>query len=133
MLQAFEQPADILPHAISHYNLVRGFILYLSVVFAISLLLRVRFYAAVYVIARHIHESCESLFNLLQKHKLLLVKDGIVVWVGLYVVVLLVYSILNQFVWPLAAISIDDLAKINPACLVFELTLLGLMLAPTST
>lgn len=129
MLQAFDQTFDILPRAVSHYNLLHAFVLYLSLVFALSLLLRIRFYAAVYVIARHIHESCESLFNLLQKHKLLLMKDGIVIWVGMYVAVLLVYSTLNYFVWPWAAISIDDLAKINPASLVFELSLLGLMLA----
>lgn len=128
MLDVFGSAAPLLPTWLLEANLLRAFLWYISLLFLVSLGLRVRFYHSVYEIAQHVRYSCPRIFSLIHEHWFLCLKDGLITWVGLYLALLVPYSILNNFVWPRARVSFLDLAALSPEYLAFVLVLGGLML-----
>lgn len=125
----FLPPAPpILPEVVLEFNLLRGYIWYISITFAFSLLLRLRFYRSIYVIAKHVSDSCPHVYDLLRQHWLLCVANGIYPRVIVYLVVMTVYMVLNEFLWPRARISMAEIASPNPTELVAMLVLIGLMI-----
>jgi hypothetical protein len=123
----FPAPA-ILPNAIIEFDLLRAFVWYISAAFAVSLVLRLRFYRAVYLVANHVRVRCPNVHALIHEHWFLCVKDGVVPLVALYATILVVYMLLNQLVWPLAQVSLAELQAKGPGFLALELVLIGVML-----
>ena len=127
MYELFGAPPALLPDWLLHVNLLRCFIWYISIIFAVGMLLRLRFYWSLYDVADHVSRSCPSVFELVHGHWFVCVKDGIILRVGLYVAVLTVYLALNYLVYPLASINLLQLAADSPALLAFHLVLVGVM------
>ena len=129
MPEPFPAAGPILPHFILYdFNLLRGFIWYVSIMFGISLLLRLRFYGSVFSIARHVTESCPNVTSLILQHRFLCIANGLVVRIGIYSGILGVYMALNRWVWPSAFVSLADLAQPYPIVLVGHLVLIGIMI-----
>ena len=120
--------AAILPECVRQFNLLRGFLWYISLAFTISLLLRLRFYYAVLRVARYVSDSCPNIYQLMQRHWILCITNGLVPLVGLYLGILIVYVGLNQFVWPLASINLIELAETGPERLVLHVVAISLMI-----
>lgn len=112
-----------------NFDLLHGFLIYISITFVINLALRVRLYAALYVIANHVRWECPAVYRLLHEHWMLCVRNGIIPMLALYVALMAAYMALNRFVWPLASVSVADLARLGPSILPLELGLVGLMVA----
>lgn len=128
-LDALGTPAPFLPNAILHVNLLRAFIWYLALMFLFSLGMRLWFYRAVLDVAGHIQSQCPKIFDLINEHWLLILKQGLSAWLSVYLAILVPYSILNQYVWPRASITPSGLASFHPSALAVVLLLAGVMLA----
>lgn len=127
LLELFGPIPHMLPDWIVQADLLRIFIWYISITFVLSLLLRLRFYSAVYALARHISDSCPSVYRLLHEHWFLCVKDGLLVLVGLYSFLLTLYMILTRVVLPEAHATLEMLADLHPLVVLVNLALIGLM------
>lgn len=127
-MDVFPEAPRILPEAILEFDLLRAFIWYISIYFATSLLLRVRMYVAVFRIIRHVQDECPIIYKLIQKHWLRILTQGLVVMVGVYLILVSIYMVCNQLVWPMAHVDIEFLASIHRIVLVYNLVLIGAML-----
>lgn len=119
----------VLPTIVRDFDLLRAFVWYISAAFVVSLILRLRFYRAVYLIAQHVSGRCPNVHRLIHEHWFLCMKDGVLPLVCLYLAVLAVYMGLNRWVWPTAAISLNDLFTLSPTVTAAMLSMIGMMLA----
>lgn len=125
----FLPPAvPILPEMLLHANLLKLFLIYLGLTFIISLSIRLRFYRSVYEIAMHVRQECPNIFLLIHEHWLMCLSNGLIPLVSVYAAVLIVYSGLNNLVWPFAFVSLHELADPHPWALVAMLCLVGVMI-----
>ncbi|MGL4462856.1 MAG: hypothetical protein ACRC1K_11960 [Planctomycetia bacterium] len=129
MFDLFAPAAPILPEWLLQLNLLRAFIYYITAVLAASVLLRARFYYAVFTLAKHVSQSCPRIFELVRDHWLLCIEDGLLARFGAYALIMSVYSLLNNFVYPESSVSVQQLLQLHPAVLVFHLVLIGWMMA----
>jgi hypothetical protein len=119
---------SLLPDAILHLNLFRAFLWYIGVLFAVSIVLRIRFYIAISALNRHVQNNCPSIYRLIQEHSYELIRNGIIIWVSAYLWLLIPSYLLNNFVWPKATIDIVTISSWSPMLLVVHLVFIGLML-----
>lgn len=120
--------AKLLPDFLLHLDLLHLFVLYVTLSFVVSLLMRLRFYLSVFDVVRHVRYSCPSLFELVDEHWILCVRQGIFLRMVLYLVILLPYMFLNRFVWPEISVDLVRLAQCGPGVLVVQSALTALML-----
>lgn len=120
--------ARFLPDFVVHLDLLHLFVVYVSLTFILSLLMRMRFYFSVFDIVRHVRYSCPSLFELIDEHWILCVRQGIFLRMVLYLVILLPYLFLNRFVWPEISVDLTRIERCGHGILVFEAVLAALML-----
>lgn len=124
-----EPLAPILPGFLLDINLLSLFVAYITLLFVVSLALRVRFYTAIYEVARYVARSCPNVFRLIHEHWFLCVRDRFLWLVGVYGSIIGLYFLFSRIVWPQASISPAELAAWSPAVLVATLILIALMLA----
>lgn len=122
-------PVPVLPEWLLELDLLRGFIWYITGCFTLSMVMRLRFYRAIFLVARHVSDSCPNVYRLLREHWMLCITNGLVYRVLVYVLIVATYSSLNYFVWPRWHTSIADLAHPFPAVLVFVSIVSGIMVA----
>lgn len=126
-------PLDPLPPVLPEYllkiNLLSFFLGYVTLLFLLSLVLRMRFYTAIYEIAQYVARSCPSVFRLIHEHWFLCVRDRFLWLVGVYGSIIGLYFFFSRIVWPQAYVSPADLADWSPAVLVGTLILIALMVA----
>ena len=127
----FQMPQAIalLPDAILHLNLFRAFLWYIGALFAISIVLRIRFYISISALNRHVQDNCPSIYRLIQEHSYELIRNGIIIWISAYLWLLVPSYLLNNFVWPKSSIDVVTIAQWSPSLLVVHLVLIGLMLS----
>src|SRR5687767_5082962 len=94
--ELFDHAPAILGDLVLQANLLRAFIWYLSGMFLLSLVLRLRFYLSVYEICKHVKYACPNLFQLIDEHWMLIVRQGMLTRIVLYLIILLPYVILNR-------------------------------------
>lgn len=127
-MELFGPTPFILPEWLLDADLLRMFIWYISLSFAVSLLLRLRFYLAVFAVARHVSDACPNVYRLIHEHWFLCIKDGIVGLVVVYSAILAAYMSMNQLVLPEAQATLSMLAELHPLVLVANVILIGTML-----
>lgn len=118
----------VLPTVILDFNLLRGYMDYVTLAFLISFILRLRFYHAVYRVAKHLSLSCPNVYKLIHEHAFLFFKDGVILPIGVYGAVLGVYLVFTWVLFPMATISLAGLAALHPLVLVLVLLLVGTMM-----
>jgi hypothetical protein len=127
LIDLFGPIPHILPDWVLTADLLRVFIWYISISFAASLMLRLRFYVSVYSLARHVSEACPSVYRLIHEHWFWCVKDGLLVLVGLYGVLLSMYMALTRLVLPEAHANLEMLANQHPLVVLVCLCFIGTM------
>lgn len=120
--------ANLLHPVLLHVNLLHVFIVYVTGTFIVSLLLRLRFYVTVFDIARHVRYSCPRLYELIDEHWILCVRQGVFLRMCLYLAILLPYLFLNRFVWPEISVSLEQIAARGQWVPVVEAVLVAIML-----
>jgi hypothetical protein len=116
-----------LPGPLIRWNLLTGFIVYVTFIFVVSTLLRIRFYHSVYRIALYVKQKCPNVFALLENNWSECVEDGVVVRTIFYLAVLAPYLIFTRVVFPSASLNVVDFAERAPLLFVCMLGLFGLM------
>jgi hypothetical protein len=129
MFDLFAPPHSILPRWLLDVNLLKVFLWYITLLFFVSMGLRLRFYHSVYVIAQHVRFSCPRVFSLINEHWFICLRDGLLTWFSIYLTLLGPYVLLNQFVWPKANVSLADLQDVHHGLVTLLLALIGVMLA----
>lgn len=105
----------ILPeYLVGTLNLITVLLWYVAIAFAVSLLLRLRFYWSIYRISKYFAVSCPNVFRLLQQHILHFVQNGVILLVTVYGAILIVYFGVTRFVFPDCRLTIQDLAAHPP-------------------
>jgi hypothetical protein len=128
MLNLLEAPPPILPDAVFSINLLDAFMVYVTLAFVASLVLRMRLYLSIYRIATFVAASCPNVFKLVHQHIFVLVQNGIVGLGAAYGGVLGVYFLVTKVLFPESSLSVNDLSG-HPLALLCMLVLCGLMVA----
>jgi hypothetical protein len=126
-LQFKPAPHLLLWSGLDDINLLRAFIWYVTVMFFLGMLLRLRFYHSLMIITQHVSNRCPNVTDLLRQHWVLCLANGIVPRALTYGLIVALYVILNHFVWPQAEVHIPDLAQPYAEHLVWNILLVGLM------
>lgn len=121
-----KEPAH-LPAWITQLNLLTVFIVYATVIFLVSLLLRLRFYRAVWEICLYVRHSCPSIFKLLEEHWMMFASEGVITRTALYGVVFVPYLLLTRVLLPNSSVTFHILAEVHPLYLVMTLLCAGVL------
>ena len=121
-------PPPILPNEVWHADVLRFFGWYITVAFAVSLIVRWRLYTAFYRIAVFFAKECPNVFLLLHRHWPALVKNGVTPLVVAYSVILAVFFLCTRVIFPGTTLTLTEI-ETSPVLLTATIAGLGAMVA----
>ena len=128
MHELFPPPPPVLPTALRNLDLLHAFLLYITAYFIAGIVLRLRFYWAVYDIGEHVRVRCPHIYALIHRHFWLCFKDGMLQRIGFYGLLVGLYMAANRWVWPKAHVGVENLVGLHPLAFVAMAVLIGVML-----
>jgi hypothetical protein len=99
-MDLLQAPPPILPAKLLEVDVLDAFMVYVTLAFVVSLVLRWRFYMSIYRIATYFAKECPNVFKLLDKHLVMLVQNGIIPMLLAYGAVFGIYFLYTRVFFP---------------------------------
>jgi hypothetical protein len=128
MIDLLRPPPAFLSSRVLALDLIELFMVYVTLAFVASLVLRWRFYLSIYRVSTLVARECPNVFKLLDRHLPMLMQNGVVPMLVAYAAVFGLYFLYTRVFFPGCTLTIADFDR-TPAALVGVAALYGAMIA----